>query len=69
MNPNAKMQIHLVREMLDVPEQNPGAAIPDPELRELVNHLWGSSGSGSPSQEPEVLYDKFRPGLSRRTTS
>ncbi|MCB2155777.1 hypothetical protein KQI84_12910 [bacterium] len=67
MNSNAKMQIHLVREMLDVPETRSSAPIPDPELRELVDHLWGIGEGAQSGDEPEVLYDKFRPGLSART--
>lgn len=64
MNSSAKTQILLVREMLAVPGESSVVPIPDPELRDLVNDLWGLREDAR--EAPEVLYDKFRPGLSAR---
>ncbi len=63
-----KMQMHLVRSMLESPLQatSMDLTVEQNEARMMLESLWGFSMAGSEWGEYILEYDKFRPGLSTR---
>jgi hypothetical protein len=63
-----KMQMNLVRSMLESPLQTTSMdlTVEQDEARMMLESLWGFSGTAAEWGDCILEYDKFRPGLSAR---
>jgi hypothetical protein len=68
MASDLKMQMNLVRSMLESPLQatSMDLTVEQNEARMMLESLWGFSSAGSEWGDYILEYDKFRPGLSTR---